>query len=251
MGYKLWLHNMRTIEPLLPNLVNAILFSAKVFWKWWVFYFCNNWLNFYPCTYPFFYHLHQDPDSRLWSDDCNPAWDPEAVRKSMTGFMSQSGQNISTLPSGCWKQEFYCKGITSLTTCRSNMIIICFVKVRNVYHLFMQLRLRILIWEREWCTRSSTRMSQDIGIVCWYTCLQRGGMSLRNQIHSMLQQWHVCNTFHFLPNTLKYAENVSKKWQCWDSGNNWNFHTIPHIQELKLQGTKICDGVVLSQYSPK
>ena len=158
-------------------------------------------------------------------------------------------KNSSNLPSGCWKQEFYCKGITSLTTCRSNMIIICFVKVRNVYHLFMQLRLRILIWEREWCTRSSTRMSQDIGIVCWYTCLQRGGMSLRNQIHSMLQQWHVCNTFHFLPNTLKYAENVSKKWQCWDSGNSWNFHTMPHIQELKFQRTKICDGVVLSRYS--
>ena len=124
-------------------------------------------------------------------------------------------------------------------------------KVRKVYHLFMQLQLRILIWEREWCTRSSIRMSQDIGTVCWYTCSHRGGMSLRNQIHSMLQQWHVCNTFHFLPNTLKYAENVSKKWQCWDSGNNWNFHTMPHIQELKLQGTKNCDGVVLSRYSPK
>ena len=49
-------------------------------------------------------------------------------------------------------------------------------------------------------------MSLDFGTVCWYTCSHRGGMSLRNQIHSMLQQWHVCNTFHFLPNTLKYAE---------------------------------------------
>ena len=206
MIYKLWLYNMRTIEPLLPNSVNVVLFNAKIFWKW-VFYFCNNRLNFYLCAYPFFITFN-----KIQTADCDlmTAIQPEILKlyRNLWQVSCPSVDKIFLLcPAGVENKGFIAKG--SPVWWLASVIWSSFVlyhKVRKVYHLFMQLRLRILIWEREWCTRSSIRMSQDIGTVCWYTCSHRGGMSLRNQIHSMLQRWHVCNTFHCLPNTLKYAE---------------------------------------------